>query len=172
MIKYTITAAALALAAAPLAAEETAEAQVTAAVDAFFEALRSPDKTALAKTMANESVIFVHDRRDPAAPKIRIVPAGEHLKGWEKSPQGTDEYMNYDHVRVDGNMAHVWGPYVFLLDGKPTHCGINSMSLAKFQEDHSSGGGWKVTNTSFTMTDLKECRALGAPGTGNSSHRD
>ncbi|MEL7188354.1 MAG: hypothetical protein AAGK17_02280 [Pseudomonadota bacterium] len=167
MIKHAITATAFALIAAPLAAQtlkpDVTEAQVIGAVDAFFEALRSPDKTALATTMIPDGVIFVHDRRDPENPKIRIVPSGEHLKGWERTPLGTDEYMYHTSVLIDGTMAHVWGPYVFLVNGKRTHCGVNSMSLAKFPKEHSSGGGWKVTNTSFTMTALEECDDLGVP---------
>jgi len=150
-------AAALAFATPTLAEAPAPETEVKAAVDAFFAALRDPDKTALARTMLPEGVIFVHDRRDPEMTRTRIVPAGEHLKGWEKSPQGTDEYMNYESVLVDGEMAHVWGPYVFILNGMPTHCGVNSMSLAKTKD------GWRVSNTSFTMTAIDECADLGAP---------
>ena len=73
------------------------------------------------------------------------------------SAAGVDEYMNYEGVLVDGTMAHVWGPYVFLLNGTPTHCGINSMSMSK------TADGWKVANTSFTMTAVDECETLGAP---------
>lgn len=159
----TITAAlaaTLAAILAPSAASADPAIETTpviAAADAFFEALRSSDKTALRETMLDEAVIFVHDRRDRAKPKLRIVPAGDHLDGWVKTPQGTDEYMHYQHVRVDGYMAHIWGPYVFLLNGKPTHCGINSMSFARTEE------GWRVANTSFTMTALDECEPLGAP---------
>ena len=131
--------------------------QVTAAVDAFFAALRSEDKTALARTMRSDGVIYIHDRRDPENPRIVTRLTADHLTGWEDSPQGTDEYMNYDTVLVDGDMALVWGPYVFLLNGEPTHCGINSMSLAKGED------GWRVSNTSFTMTALDECEPLGAP---------
>lgn len=155
----TFTAALAAAFATPAAAKDEADTAqpVIAAADAFFAALRSPDKTALRATMVDEAVIFVHDRRDPDAPKTRIVAAGDHLDGWENTPQGTDEYMRYDHVQVDGRMGHIWGPYVFLLNGQPTHCGINSMSFAKTDD------GWRVANTSFTMTALDECEPLGAP---------
>lgn len=144
---------------APLQAEDRIgpKGEVRLAVWSFFEALRSTDKTALADTMLNEAVIFIHDRRNPEAPVMRIVPAGEHLKAWERTPQGTDEYMEIDSLLIDGRMAHVWGPYVFLLNGQPTHCGINSMSLARTED------GWRVANTSFTMTALDECKSLGAP---------
>jgi len=162
---HLIYAAALAAAASPALAQdnESKHRALIKAADAFFEALRGEDKTALARTMLAESVIFVHDRRDPDNPKMRIVAAGEHLKNWETSPPGTDEYMRYEAVRVDGSMGHIWGPYVFLLNEKPTHCGINSMSFAMTDK------GWRVANTSFTMTSLEECGPLGAPlleGTG------
>ncbi|NQX95594.1 MAG: hypothetical protein HRT64_11875 [Erythrobacter sp.] len=130
---------------------------VIAAADAFFAALRSEDKTALARTMLPEGMIFIHNRQDPENPRMATRNAGEHTKGWVNSPPGTDEYMRYDTVLVDGRMAHVWGPYVFILNGKPTHCGINSMSFAKTED------GWRVSNTSFTMTALDECETLGAP---------
>ncbi|MEO1120901.1 MAG: hypothetical protein AAFW88_06560 [Pseudomonadota bacterium] len=155
----TFAAALAAALTTPAVAQDEAEdtKPVIAAADAFFAALRSPDKTALRATMLDEAVIFVHDRRDPQAPKTRIVAAGDHLDGWETSPPGTDEYMRYDTVLVDGRMGHIWGPYVFALNGAPTHCGINSMSFAKTDD------GWRVANTSFTMTALDECETLGAP---------
>ena len=130
---------------------------VVAAADAFFAALRNPDKTALSKELLNDAVIFVHDRRNPEKPRTMIVPAGQHLEGWLTSAPGVDEYMNYESVLVDGTMAHVWGPYVFLVNGTATHCGINSMSMVKTED------GWKVGNTSFTMTSMDECGELGAP---------
>lgn len=161
-----LTLAAAALLAAPAIADDHNSApsfepdrkgQVLNAAEAFFAALRSPDKTALADHLLDEAVIFVHDRRNPAKPNTMIVPAGAHLEGWLNSAPGVDEYMKYHSVLVDGTMAHVWGPYVFLLNGKPTHCGINSMSMVKTDD------GWKVGNTSFTMTAVDECEALGAP---------
>lgn len=155
----TAIAAFGALSAGPASANDQIgpEGGVRLAVLSFFEALRSQDKTALARTMVPEGVIFVHDRRDPDNPITSVRPVSEHLQNWETTPQGTDEYMEIESVLVDGDMAHVWGPYVFLINGAPTHCGINSMSLNKTPD------GWRVSNTSFTVTSLDECETLGAP---------
>ena len=148
-----------ALIAAPLFARSPSpeRIEVIKAVDGFFNALRSEDKTALARTMRPDGVIFIHDRRNPDKTRILTRPVTQHLDGWEDSPPGTDEYMTYEHILVDGTMAQVWGPYAFLLNGEITHCGINSMSLAKGED------GWLVSNTSFTMTAPEECKPLGAP---------
>ena len=158
-------AALITLAAAPLHAQDqvdntiylTKSGEITSAVWLFFEALRSEDKTALARQMEPDAMITIHDRMDPAAPMIRFVPVSQHLENWLKSPPGLDEHMFEQSVLYDGDMAHVWGPYRFTANGETTHCGINSLSLIK-RED-----GWKVANTSFTMERPERCDELRAP---------
>jgi len=160
MKTFTLTALALTTA-APLAAAPSPEhAAVIAAVDGFFVALRSDDKAALAREMDPQGMITIHNRMDPAAPKVLFVPVAKHLENWAKSPTGLDERMVYRTVLVDGDMAQVWGPYRFTAGGKTTHCGINSMSLVK------GASGWKVANTSFSMVPPDQCDALGAPEAG------
>lgn len=157
-MKAILAIAAVALVAAPLAAEPTPEqAEVTAAADAFFHALGSTDKTALATVMLPEGVIFVHNRMDPANPRVDVVPVAQHLERWARTSGRFIERMRYAAVLVDGDMAQVWGPYVFLANSEITHCGINSLSLVKTES------GWKVANTSFTMERSSECERLGAP---------
>ncbi len=156
-MKALLATAAL-FAAASLAAEPSSEhADVIAGVDAFFDALRSDDKTALAQTMDPQGLITIHNRMDPAAPKILFVPVAKHLENWLKSPNGLDEQMIYQTVLVEGDMAQVWGPYRFIAGGKTSHCGVNSMSLVK------RDGAWKVANTSFSMVPPDQCAAIGAP---------
>jgi hypothetical protein len=157
-MKAILALTAAALAATPLAAEQAPEqAEAIAAADAFFAALRSADKTALARQMDGAGMITIHDRMVPAAPEVVFVPVARHLENWLKSPPGLDERMIYTAVLVDGDMAQVWGPYRFTAGGKTTHCGINSLSLVK------GADGWKVANTSFSMVPPSECAALGAP---------
>jgi hypothetical protein len=154
-----ILAIAFTLSAAPLAAEDPnpEHANVTAAVDAFFTALRSDDKTALAQTMDPQGLITIHNRMDPAAPKILFVPVAKHLENWLKSLPGLDERMIYETVLIEGDMAQVWGPYRFIAGGKTSHCGVNSMSLVR------RDGAWKIANTSFSMVPPDQCAAVGAP---------
>lgn len=160
-MKALIATAAALLAAAPLAAGTSPEqAEAIAAADAFFAALRSEDKTALARQMDPEGLIFVHNRMDPAAPKVQVLPVAKHLENWLKSPSDLDEVMRYDTVLVEGDMAQVWGPYRFMAHGRTSHCGINSMSLVKRAD------GWKVANTSFSMVPPDQCDSIGAPEAG------
>ena len=163
-----IVAALLGFVAAPLAARSPTNEHIAVVegVDAFFAALRSDDKTALAQQMLPEGVIFVHNRMKPDMPRIDVVPVAKHLENWAKGTRMVDEVMRYDSVLVDGDMAQVWGPYSFWVDYELTHCGINSLSMVKTET------GWKVANTSFTMERPSECERLGVPGFPADAARD
>lgn len=161
-LTLAVSGAALA-AAAPLAAQEYApaepaeRAEITAAVDAFFAALRNPDKTALATMMLPDGVISVLDKTGPGVPVERSIPVARHLENWAKSPPGLDEHMIYLAVLVRGEEAQVSGPYRFTMGGETTHCGVNVLSLVKTES------GWKLGNTAFTMVPPSDCEILGAP---------
>jgi hypothetical protein len=47
-------------------------------------------------------------------------------------------------IEVDGDIAMVWSPYVFLVDGKLSHCGIDHFDLVR------DAGQWKVLNITWT----------------------
>lgn len=133
---------------------------VMAALIAFFDAIRNPDKTALREMMVPEGMIFIHNRMDPQNTAVITIPVPDHLSVWENSSAAVDERMVIKSLIVEGDMAHVWGPYRFETEGQTSHCGINSLSLVKTDND-----GWKVANTSFSMVPPSECDAIGAPET-------
>ncbi|MFL0355705.1 hypothetical protein ACI5KX_04435 [Erythrobacter sp. GH1-10] len=151
-------AAASVMLSAPLAARSPTDEQIDVinAVDDFFNALRSDDKAALATEMMPEATIFIHNRLDPSKPRIDVVPVADHLARWAKSSAEVNELMSYDTILVDGDMAQVWGPYAFWAEGELSHCGVNSLSLAKGER------GWKVANTSFTMEPPETCGDIAA----------
>jgi ketosteroid isomerase-like protein len=144
------------LATAPLAARSPTHEQIVVmdGVSAFFTALRSDDKTALARQMLPEGVIFVHNRMKPDAPRVDVVPVADHLARWATQTRTVYEAMDMAEVLVTGDMAQVWGPYYFEVEGRLSHCGINSLSMVKTAE------GWKVANTSFTMEAPERCAEI------------
>jgi len=48
-------------------------------------------------------------------------------------------------VMIRGPLAAVWGEYEFLIDGKFSHCGIDSVDVARVD------GEWKIVNWSWTV---------------------
>ena len=157
ILATSISGAAL-LAAAPLAAEPTSEQdEVIAAADAFFAALRSDDKSALAPLMHPDGMIAITDKTGAGAPVISHISVTAFLENWTKSPTGLDEYMSYVTVPVDGDTAQVAGPYRFLANGKTTHCGVNVLGFVKTES------GWMLGDIRYTMVPPSECDGLNAP---------
>jgi hypothetical protein len=59
--------------------------------------------------------------------------------------QGAWNEQIYDvEVRVDDTVASVWAPYTFYVNGRLSHCGVNSIELLRGAE------GWKITQISDT----------------------
>lgn len=48
-----------------------------------------------------------------------------------------EKLLSYE-IQVDGNLAHVWTPYEFWLNGEFSHCGANAFTIGKTEE------GWKI----------------------------
>jgi hypothetical protein len=48
-------------------------------------------------------------------------------------------------VMIRGPLATVWGEYEFFIDGKFSHCGIDSVDVARVD------GEWKIVNWSWTV---------------------
>ena len=157
----------LGLVAAPLAAEPTAErptplpivdeGPIFKAIDDFMAAIGDPDRTVLARHMLPEGMIFVHNLMDPAKPRVDVIPVSRHLENWVLRKGSYEEIMRGYSLSVSWTMAHAWGGYSFAVDGKITHCGVNSLSLVQTED-----GSWKVGNASFTMVQPDECRFVGA----------
>lgn len=126
--------------AAPSSAQSHDEHEVRAAVEQIFEGMRT----------ANADLV-----REVLAPGVRFAGVGDDgtvsvqsLDGWLSAigtAEGRWNEQVYDvEVQIDDNMASVWAPFTFYLDGAISHCGINSIELMRDLT------GWKVTQIADT----------------------
>lgn len=60
-------------------------------------------------------------------------------------PQRFVETQGQPAIEVDGDMAMVWAPYSFTVDGKLSHCGYNHFSLIR------DAGRWKIASLAWTQ---------------------
>lgn len=118
-------------------------AQVLAVVRRLFDGMRSADSAMVRSTMA--SIIRF------AEVNGRVTPArieSDSVEGWlggvARSNRQWDERIYDAEVRVDGNLAQVWAPYTFYLNGKISHCGVDAFELLK------DASGWKITQLGDT----------------------
>lgn len=132
--------AALALAAAP--PPDPREAEVTATVQRFFDAMAKEDRTAITELVL-PGTIFTAVRVGDGGATVgrRTVEAfAEGLR------PGFDERMWTPRVSLRGDLlATLSAPYEFRLDGKTTHCGIDVFTLVK------DAGTWKIASLAWTQ---------------------
>lgn len=111
--------------------------------DGRLEGMRTANPGMVREVFAPDARFAVLDRRDGPA---RLAVQG--VDGWiaaigESGGQWNEQI--YDVVvHVDRDMASIWAPYTFYLEGGLRHCGINSIELLR------GADGWKVTQLSDT----------------------
>jgi uncharacterized protein (TIGR02246 family) len=128
------------------------KAEIRAAVDQLFTAMRTGDSSLVRKVFLPDatlqSVSMTSDGQTKAGKSpienfVRAVGA-PHADVW-------DEQIYDLIIQEDGPMATVWAPYKFYVGEKFSHCGVNAFTLIKIKD------GWKIA--AITDTRRKDnCR--------------
>ena len=143
MGRWMVAAAVAALTLTPGQVAAQSEADALAAVRQIFEGMRHADPD-LVRAVFAEDARFAMVDGEASPPAVRV----QSVEGWLDAIGGSggswDERVYDMEARVDGDMASVWAPYTFYLDGAISHCGINSIELLH------DGRGWRVTQISDT----------------------
>jgi hypothetical protein len=135
-------------------ARPSPEEDVRAVVRRMFDGMRAADSAQVRSVMA-PGVRFASMDTRATPPGISYEPVDGWLAGVARSARRWDERVFDVQVRVDGNMAQVWAPYTFYLDGKIRHCGVDAIELLL------DAGGWKITQLSDTQR-REGCREVPA----------
>jgi len=130
---------------------------VLVAVDRVLDGLTAGNRERLDSALETEGTFTAVDTRKPGAPVVKATTFGEIRA--ELSPNKTPllERITNPVVQIRGDIAQVWAPYAFAVNGKPTHCGIDAFHLVR------RGGTWRVSGLIYTVESLDQCAALGAP---------
>ena len=87
-------------------------------------------------------------KQDGAAGELemRSSSQAESLEGLDGASQGFIERWTQEPVvMVRGPIASVWGEYEFRVNGEFSHCGVNTLHLAK------TDGAWRIVNWTYTV---------------------
>jgi hypothetical protein len=157
-----IPAALLLASAAPLGAQDRPavpddSAAVVAAVQRLFDGLARRDTASLrALLLPGTRFVSASADRPDAPPRIESDAAalGRLARGRERLL----ERMWSPVVRIEGPLATVWAPYDFHVDGKFSHCGVDTVTLLH------ADGRWRIASLVYTVQ-RAECAPspLGAP---------
>ncbi|HEY4292258.1 nuclear transport factor 2 family protein [Luteibacter sp.] len=144
----TVATAALAsLMAAPGFAATKEEAAVLAPVQAMFDGMAKYDQDAMRATVQPEgSVALLRKGR------VVRMTLGEFIDHIKPARNKILERIHDPLVRIDGDLAMVWTPYEFLIDGEVKHCGTDLVHLVRMD------GRWVIAGIADNSRD--ECPAF------------
>ncbi|MBK8227413.1 MAG: nuclear transport factor 2 family protein [Flavobacteriales bacterium] len=136
----------LLLSIAPLKAKPQAfleaETDVLRAVDHFFSAMTARDSAAMASTLVSGGALHVVAL--DGSKRVQSISFEDYLTRLTAGTERLVERYWDAHVRIDGPIAVATMLYDFHIDGRFSHCGIDSFTLAL------GPGGWRIASVAYT----------------------
>ncbi|MCJ8321375.1 MAG: hypothetical protein MJK12_17190 [Colwellia sp.] len=114
--------------------EPVGTTEVLTPINNMFDAMRAHDGDKLLAQFIDGAILERASNED----KVEQSDLKKFAAMISKSPKGFDERIFNITVNQSGNLASVWTPFAFYLDGKLSHCGVNSFQLIKQQTQ------WKI----------------------------
>jgi hypothetical protein len=118
-------------------AEQKGEAEVLAVVNRLWEAMRTNDST-MARSVFDTSAQMVRIVDRDGTRFVQWQRADNFARAIGRAREPWIERMVAPEVRIDANLASVWTWYDFTVGGKVSHCGYDSIELARMLD------GWKI----------------------------
>jgi hypothetical protein len=134
------------LAAGSLSAQTASDSSsAVATVQHLFDAMKANDTAALRSLFlpGTRLVAMSVDQAATASPRTQTDSAFVQLFAARR--QQLLERMWQPVVRIQGSIATVWAPYDFHIDGKFSHCGIDTATLIK------TARGWQIAALVYTV---------------------
>ena len=128
----------------PIPIDGTAEAAVLAPINAMFAGLEARDGAAILAQTRPEGGATVASEKPDGTRSIRHLSWADFAGGIKPGPERYQEKLFDPAVEIDGDIAMVWSRYVFTIDGKPHHCGVDHFDLVR------DNGAWKLLNVTWS----------------------
>jgi ketosteroid isomerase-like protein len=139
------------LLALPVAARElptsdpNVRAEVLATVDRFFAAINSNDAAALDELYLPQLDLFVVPHAPDGMRTFRSRSGAADVAKMRSETRKLHEHYWNPTVLVHGGIALFWAPYEFMVDGKRSHCGIDTIDLVQVD------GKWRLASVMYTV---------------------
>ena len=128
----------------PLPPPSSEEGQVMAPIRAMFDGLARRDSAIILAAMHPDAGVTVASEKADGTRSVRRMTTAEFAADIKPGPERFEERLTDPAIEIDGDIAMVWSPYVFLIDGKVHHCGVDHFDLVR------EGGKWKVANITWS----------------------
>jgi Putative lumazine-binding len=128
-------------------AQSAEEQAVLAPIHVMFDGMSKRDAAAIkAPTLPGGTMVLM---RDGKPVQMTFDAFAERVA--KPSKAQIEERIYNPLVRIDNDLAMVWAPFNFLIDGKVDHCGTDLFSLVRVD------GRWMIASVADTGT--KACSA-------------
>ena len=116
-----------------------------AVVDKMFAEMANHNPAAIAGLYTKDSNLTAIIRKKDGTNAIAAFTGEAFSKNFAEKKGEIKEDMYAPEVKVYGDLALIFGRYVFFINGKISHCGVNAFHLVK------TDAGWKIANASSTI---------------------
>jgi len=124
-------------------AQSAEEQAVLAPIHAMFDGMSKRDAAAIkAPTLQGGTMVLMRDGK----PTQMTFDAFADRVGKPGKSQ-IEERIHDPLIRIDNDLAVVWAPFDFLVDGKVNHCGTDLFTLVHVE------GEWLIASVADTGTD-------------------
>ena len=115
------------------------EAGVKATVNRLFDGMRKSDTAMIRSAFAPQGVLHTVVKTKDGKVLVRSEEIENFIQSIAKPrTEVLDERIEFESIKIDGDLASVWTPYQFYFGSNFSHCGVNSFQLVKMD------GTWKI----------------------------
>ena len=118
----------------------------------FFDSIEFRDRQLLESILVPNSLNISARELDDGEAQFNVMSYDEVVTALTRPGRNAKERSWDETVLIQGNIAVVWTPYDFHVDGVFSHCGIDSFQLIK------QDGQWLISNSSWTL-ETENCPA-------------
>jgi ketosteroid isomerase-like protein len=112
---------------------------VVGVIETMFAALAKGDTAAMRATFHPQARVVQTGTGKDGKPFNRVNSIDDFLKSiGAAAGKKLEEQVMSPVVQIEDNLAVVWAAYRFLVDGKASHCGVDSYQLVR------TDAGWKL----------------------------
>ena len=127
-------------------------AAILETVQKFFDSIEFRDRQLLESILVPNSLNISARELDDGEAQFNVMSYDEVVTALTRPGRNAKERSWDETVLIQGNIAVVWTPYDFHVDGVFSHCGIDSFQLIK--QDCQ----WLISNSSWTL-ETENCPA-------------
>ena len=127
-------------------------AAILETVQKFFDSIEFRDRQLLESILVPNSLNISARELDDGEAQLNVMSYDEVVTALTRPGRNAKERSWDETVLIQGNIAVVWTPYDFHVDGVFSHCGIDSFQLIK------QDGQWLISNSSWTL-ETENCPA-------------